>query len=339
MSTAIEWTDETWNPVRGCRRVSAGCENCYAELIAARFSGVGQAFEGIARRRSNGEPQWTGNSAVVESRMLDPLRWQRPRRVFVNSMSDLFYEQFDDETIARVFAVMRDARRHVFQVLTKRPERMREWVAGPGYELTREAEARLPWRYRRGQSGADWTWPLPNVQLGTSVENQEAANERIPHLLATAAAVRFLSCEPLLASIENEVGIWLCLKANALGEVAEEADVYGYDRPGIGWVIVGGESGAKARPCNVEWIRGIVRACRQTGVPCFVKQLGAQPVCRNDWPADEWPGSSAPMADSYEPHHQGEIAPLALRNRKGGDPSEWPASLRVREFPAPKVSA
>jgi protein gp37 len=323
MSTAIEWTDETWNPVRGCRRVSAGCENCYAELIAARFSGPGQAFEGLARMRrvpgadgvAHGVPQWTGNSAVVESRMLDPLRWQRPRRVFVNSMSDLFYEQFDDETIARVFAVMRDAPRHVFQVLTKRPERMLEWVAGPGYELTREAETRLPSRYSILQSGREWTWPLPNVWLGVSVENQEAADERIPLLVKTPAATRFLSCEPLLGPVDLTVigDPDSFYRLDALtGEERYPGSVRTGILPPLDWVIVGGESGAKARPCDVEWITLIVADCDLNGVPCFVKQLGALPIREG---LTHWYGA------------------------KGESIGDWPERLRVRQFPGEAVPA
>ena len=141
VNTGIEWTDSTWNPIRGCSLVSEGCRNCYAMGVAARFSGPGQAYEGLARRRSNGEPQWTGKVAVVEKHMLDPLRWRGSRRIFVNSMSDLFHENVTDETIDRVFAVMALAPWHTFQVLTKRPRRMRDYMRTEGRRGLVAAEA------------------------------------------------------------------------------------------------------------------------------------------------------------------------------------------------------
>ncbi len=295
----IEWTDKTWNVLRGCSRVSAGCEHCYAEAVAARFSGPGLAYEGLARRRSNGQPQWTGVVQFVESKLLEPLKWQRPARVFVNSMSDLFHENVSDETIARIWQVMAEAERHTFQILTKRPERMLRWFN----EYLPDACS--------GEQPAP-IWPLPNVHLGVSIEDQRAAHERIPILLQTPAAVRFLSVEPLLSAVD----LWFCLQ--------DDAYVDRRGAPLIDWVICGGESGIGARPCDVAWITSIVADCELAGVPCFVKQMGAAPIVGN---LTHWRCGADLLPDSSG-------YALKLRSKKGGDPSEWPEELRVREFPA-----
>lgn len=220
-NTKIEWTDATWNPLRGCSRVSAGCVNCYAEGVAHRFGGPGQPYEGLT---TNG--RWNGTVRVVEKHLDDPLRWTKPRKVFVNSMSDLFHESVPDATIDIIFAVMATAHRHTFQVLTKRAERMHAYLNHPDLKQ-RIAEAckalsktiDLP-RHNRGWKIAagwdawaagnnlevgppDWPgWPLDNVWIGVTVENQAAADERIPLLLQASAAVRFLSCEPLLGPVD-----------------------------------------------------------------------------------------------------------------------------------------
>jgi protein gp37 len=236
----IEWTDATWNPVRGCSRVSPGCENCYAERMASRFCGSGQPYEGLVKvhvrrssvhvRRSSvdprvkwSSPRWTGEVRMVPEHLADPLRWKRPRRVFVNSMSDLFHERLKNEEIAAVFGVMAAAPRHTFQVLTKRAERMRDWfrwlesqIAPPekvgNWTRTGHGHRDVVHYYVRqlltddaaivsgeARTGA---WPLPNVWLGVSVENQQYADERIPLLLETPAAVRFVSAEPLLGDVD-----------------------------------------------------------------------------------------------------------------------------------------
>lgn len=323
----IEWTDATWNPARGCSRVSEGCRNCYAERMAARFSEPGLWGHGFAEMRERHErdaivsvPRWTGHVELVESNLGIPLRWRKPRRVFVNSTSDLFHEKLSDEDIDRVFAVMARCPQHTFQVLTKRPERMRRWFAGqhladPPLNVHRST---TPWapQIHAGdpccfpaivtdqparQSRELTPWPLPNVWLGTSVEDQASANERIPHLLETPAAVRFVSCEPLLGSTSFNLETDVCTIPS--------------HPTGIDWVIAGGESGPGARPCHVEWIRSIVKECRDEGVAVFVKQLGAHPkVTIDGMPLD---------------------VPLG-RAAKGGRWEEWPAyldDLKVREFP------
>lgn len=277
MATSIEWTDMTWNPIRGCSRVSDGCRHCYAEAIAARFSNPGNTFHGFAERTPEG-PRWTGAVTLLRDRLNEPFHWRAPRRVFVNSMSDLFHEALSFEDIDKVINVMALNSRHTFQVLTKRPERMAQFM-----------------RHQR-----DYEWPLPNVWLGVSVENQACADERIPLLLQTPAAVRFISAEPLLGPID-------------LSSPVLEADCDGY----LDWVIVGGESGAEARPCRLSWIRSIVQQCQVARVACFVKQVGSRPLAESK--------HDSPLPD---------VVCVATRaDRKGGDPSEWPEDLRVREFP------
>jgi protein gp37 len=264
--TGIEWTDATWNPLRGCSRVSEGCRHCYAETVAARFSDEGMPYHGIATRTPSG-PRWTGKVVLVEDHLTDPLRWRKPRRVFVNSMSDLFHESVPDEWIDRIFAVMALAPQHTFQVLTKRAARMREYVNGDG--LVGGINGRS-WRIREAghaiaggfRDGVNYALELPNAWLGVSVEDQKAADERIPVLLQTPAVVRFISAEPLLGGID-----------------------IGKHRPGalgLHWVITGGESGTGARPCSAWWIRNLLGQCRDADIACFVKQLGANVFDRSD---------------------------------------------------------
>jgi protein gp37 len=203
----IEWTDATWNPVRGCTKVSEGCRNCYAMTVAARFSGPGQPYEGLARWVGAGgqkHAEWTNQVRLVIELVTVPLHWKKPRRIFVNSMSDLFHDGVDDSFIYWVFAVMYLAHWHQFQVLTKRPARMQQLLADPGVQ-DRVKIALLDIVYAIGEPPPHcppFTWPLPNVWLGVSVEDQQTAVERIPLLMQTPAAVRWLSCEPLLGRID-----------------------------------------------------------------------------------------------------------------------------------------
>lgn len=277
--TAIAWTDAVWNPVRGCSRVSEGCRNCYAERIAARFSDVGKPFHDFATRNP---ARWTGRVALIPEKLDEPLRWRKPRRVFVNSMSDLFHESLSDWAIESVFGIMALARHHAFQVLTKRPGRMRDWclkqngdfgIVWPGFRLTPNGTP----------SGGDFVggnpWPLPNVWLGVSVEDQKAADERIPLLLRTPAALRFVSYEPALETVDFRDG---------LGRISE-AEEPNCHAPGVDWVIVGGESGPHARPCEIDWIRSAVERCKAAGVPAFIKQdSGPRPGMQGRIPDDLW---------------------------------------------------
>jgi protein gp37 len=244
MPTKIEWTTETWNPVRGCSPITAGCENCYAARMAHRFSGPGWPYEGLTKLTAHG-PKWTGEVRCVPELLDQPLRWRKPRRVFVNSMSDLFHEKVPDVFIRRVFLTMAAADKHVFQVLTKRPERMAKFVG-----MIQDERVRF-----------DISHPLPNVHLLVSCENQEAADVRIPLLVQTPAAVRGVSLEPLLGPVE--------LGASLHGQWIDEGKE-NWDR--IHWVIVGGESGPRARPMNEDWVRRIRDDCQAAGVPLFYKQ-------------------------------------------------------------------
>jgi protein gp37 len=263
--SSIEWTDATWNPVRGCSRVSEGCRHCYAERIAGRFSGPGKPYEGIARRGKGagggGGARWTGEVRLVNKHLADPLRWRKPRRVFVNSMSDLFHEKLGGEDIARVFAIMAQAQQHTFQVLTKRPSKMQEVVTDHAF---RNEIGSLVGTYIVS------TWPLPNVWLGVSVEDQATADERIPLLLDTPAAVRFVSYEPALGPVKLCRGCPGC--PNDCGWMP-------HTNGGIHWVIAGSESGPSARPAEIDWFRSIRDQCAAAGIPFFFKQW-KQPLAK-----------------------------------------------------------
>lgn len=207
--TGIEWSDATWNPVTGCTRVSEGCRNCYAERLAATRLAHLPAYDGVARMTPEG-PRWTGLVRFDTDRLAIPLRWRKPRRVFVNSMSDLFHEALTNEEIAAVFGVMAACPQHVFQILTKRPARMLEWF---GWVESMSRDRAWPWcrvcmlRYISPSHDSygpqtRTPWPLPNVWLGVSAEDQATADDRIPILLQTPAAVRWVSAEPLLGPID-----------------------------------------------------------------------------------------------------------------------------------------
>lgn len=322
MGSAIEWTDETWNPVTGCTKVSQGCKHCYAEGVADRFWGAQYPpTAGIGGLR----PRRFTDVRCHPERLDQPLRWRKPRRVFVNSMSDLFHEDVPDEFILQVFTVMWEARQHTFQVLTKRPERMREWMIRL---LDRGEEAR-----DAGYPGSVQPWrPPPNVWLGVSVEDQATANERIPLLLDTPAAVRFVSYEPALGPVDFNATPWpppgwtvipqpppFDVVPQGCLPIWQDEPMRAKLRDGIDWIIVGGESGPGARPFDLAWARSVIEQGRAAGVPVFVKQLGARPY-------DDWTLEGAFMLDG--------VVNGRLRDRKGGDPDEWPADLRVREFPA-----
>jgi len=340
--TGIEWTEATWNPIAGCTPVSPGCLHCYAATMSNRLEAMKQPkYQGLTVLR-NGVRTFNGKITLDEESLTIPLRWKRPRRVFVNSMSDLFHEGVPFDFIDKVFAVMALCPQHTFQVLTKRAERMAEYFNAPvplssRADLVAEMHPRMvdgkPFAW--GESSPTWKrgadtycrrpwpgWPLPNVWLGVSVEDQPRADERIPHLLRTPAAVRFLSCEPLIGPVdlfnlrhhvEGDRVVTDCLNGTS---VCPETSVERNDAGKIGWVICGGESGPGARPCYTNWIDSIVAQCKSAGVACFVKQLGSNHRCVDDEFGD---------------------VPITLKDKKGGDISEFPADLRVREFPKVKV--
>jgi len=274
----IEWTDTTWNPVRGCARVSEGCRNCYAERVAARFAGAGLPYAGLIHPTTRG---WNGKVTLVPESLAMPWRMTRGRRIFVNSMSDLFHPDVPFEFIAAVFFVMAHTTRHTYQILTKRPERALaffRWVAaGEGVfpddrisdvAMENPAIKALGWEpansRRGGYDNCGPAYPYENVWLGVSVENQATADERIPLLLQCPAAVRWISAEPLLGPI-SFVGCWV-----------EHADPRVHENwlERIGWVVAGGESGRDARPMHPSWARDLRDQCAALDVPFLFKQWG-----------------------------------------------------------------
>ena len=213
-SSAIEWTDATWNPATGCDKVSPGCKNCYADVLAKRLNKMGQ------RKYKNGF-EYTEHPDALDL----PAKWKKPKRIFVNSMSDLFHEKATADFIDKVWVVMHEADHHTYQVLTKRPQSMADY--------TRVNPA------------------PPNVWLGTSVENADYVH-RIDALRKTDCTTRFVSFEPLIGPV---------------GEV---------DLSGIAWAIIGGESGRYHRPVEADWIRDLIRQCREQHVAVFFKQWGGE---------------------------------------------------------------
>lgn len=417
--TKIEWADAVWNPIAGCSVVSPGCTNCYAMAMAARVERMGGAphYAGLTRQTKAGAV-WTGRVAVAPDETLTaPLRWKKPKRIFVNSMSDLFHEGVPDEVIDRVFAVMALSPQHTFLVLTKRSERMRSYLAvlerhvidrlGPrlttavnevfrmsgrswgkcgststhvttsghgsgamepemlratedggierlGFSVAGEerwfrcaqvyadsifaAHGRETYEYPRRYGWALKEWPLPNVWLGVSAEDQPRFNERVAHLIDTPAAVRWISAEPLLGPID--------LTQLPMYRVADPSSEFPFDTlrarpksfriaPGfpyvqpLDWVVAGGESGPKARPMHLDWFRGLHDQCVAAGIPFFGKQLGPTVVMsRSDC------ATPVALGAGWRAHHAG--APegtVSLRDRRGADPIEWPPELRRREFP------
>jgi protein gp37 len=304
----IEWTGKTWNPVVGCSLVSPGCTNCYAMKQAARCAAMGLAkYDGLTKDSKAG-PVWTGVVRLDESSLDWPLRRRKPLRIFVNSMSDLFHENLPDEAIDKVFAVMALCPQHTFQVLTKRAERMRDYMTRwkaterltflarahePGtMPMTQhEIEARLlpsalveHRRLYRVSECVDW--PLRNVWLGVSVEDQARADERIPLLLDTPAAVRFLSCEPLLGPVD--LTPWLHRDATPPLSAPHSFRPI----PPLDWVIVGGESGPGARPMDPNWARSIRDQCAAAGVSFFMKQMTKKGPIPDDLFIREFPDAA-----------------------------------------------
>lgn len=289
----IEWTDATWNPVAGCSLVSPGCTNCYAMRRTAPRLAANPAtphYHGTVEKSKAGYV-WTGKIGIAsDAVLLKPLSWKRPRRIFVNSTSDLFHPDVPDAVIDRIFAVMALCPQHTFQVLTKRPERMRKYFAartsGDPWAEAADYLADAMGMEEHPHVLEPRDLPLPNVWLGTSVEDQQRADERIPHLLATPAAVRFISAEPLLGPIDL---------TNL--RPPEAARLYGFEKLDALWgswmidgflgsrdhecgplaidqVITGGESGLGARLTHPDWVRGLRDQCAVANVAFFHKQWG-----------------------------------------------------------------
>lgn len=286
--TKIEWTDATWNPITGCSVVSPGCTNCYAMKLAGTRLKHHPTREGLTTD-SKGGPVWNGQVRFNESMLLDPLKWRRPRMIFVCAHGDLFAENVPDDWIDQVFAVMALAPQHTFQVLTKRPERMRGYLhaivecyhASPEEMDRRFGEVCVDLTSSPCASGAfeDRPWPLPNVWLGVSVEDQKRAEERIPVLLETPAAVRWISAEPLLGPIDIRRHI----------EVGHLDSELGLSNPGLDWVVAGGESGHNARPMHPDWARSLRDQCAAADVPFLFKQWGEYlPAIDRDRDDPDW---------------------------------------------------
>lgn len=345
-NTSIEWTDATWQPITGCAIVSPGCTNCYAMKLAGTRLRNLPSRKGLTVQTKAG-PVWNGKVRLNEEWLTQPLTWRRPRKIFVCAHGDLFAEGVPDEWIDRVFAVMALCPQHTFQVLTKRPARMREWfeelwqptpaqrIECPGlppFDMPAQAEGddrhervyqaagefldldTVSDRFWNPDGSRKWPgWPLPNVWLGVSAEDQRRADERVPDLLATPAAVRFVSAEPLLGPIDFtrlDLGI---KRTQGYGDRRIEWDalsgwerqypadsVRGDDRQQhcagsgpdrrLSWIIVGGESGSGARPMHPDWARQIRDACAAAGVAYLFKQWGAwaptQPIAGGDLGGD-----------------------------------------------------
>lgn len=293
-ATKIEWTDATWNPVTGCSPVSAGCRNCYAARMAKRLRGRA------------GYPADDPFRVTLHPDKLDaPLHWRKPRRVFVCSMGDLFHDDVPFDFLDQIFAVMALTPQHTYQLLTKRPERMKAYLLHiqPENEATGmpalDRYERVWSEMTRSLGGYNYSkpegWPLPNVWEGITAENQETADERIPVLLQTPAAVRFVSVEPMLGPVDvspylegsclprehdyddSPVGYVPCAVCDGFMPLHESEH-----RPGLDWVIVGGETGPGARPMHPDWVRKVRDDCQAAGVPFFFKGWGAWATCPPD---------------------------------------------------------
>ncbi|MFF9003726.1 phage Gp37/Gp68 family protein [Streptomyces achromogenes] len=298
--TNIEWTEQTWNPTTGCDRISPGCDRCYALTMAKRLKGMGQA-----KYQNDGDPRTSGPGFGLTAHpevLTEPLRWKKPRKVFVNSMSDLFHARVPRNFLTRVFAVMAATPQHTYQILTKRPERAARILTdlctcGNGCVPGTHFRSSMEWAatshsptyvpglkhgiYRRAG------WPLPNVWIGTSIESANYAR-RADALRETPASVRFISAEPLLGPVPN------------------------LDLSDIDWLIIGGESGSGARPIQINWVEDLLVNAAESATAPFVKQLGTA------WARDTtWAGKTV----------------AAHGDTKGGNPHYWPAHLRVREYP------
>ncbi|HEX5935850.1 MAG TPA: phage Gp37/Gp68 family protein [Pseudorhizobium sp.] len=329
--TKIEWSDATWNPITGCDIVSPGCTNCYAMRLAGTRLKKHPSRAGLTRNTKAG-PVWTGAARFNEKALLDPLRWTRPRMIFVVAHGDLFAEAVPDAWIDQVFAVMALCPQHTFQILTKRPERMRDYLTRAAGNGRQDIRNHLAWevtgqvmnlwhpdwrsenvdgRHRRRAIAAFCSWPLPNVWLGVSVEDQKRADERIPPLLDTPAALHWLSAEPMLGPLDLEPWMtwpdklvelpngdyWGCIgcenapcdkcpnrravyhcEVGPMG--ADGVPAYVSDeRRTLGWIVAGGESGPSARPAHPDWFRSLRDQCAAAGTPFLFKQWGNHRPC------------------------------------------------------------
>ncbi len=383
--TTIEWSDWVWNFLRGCRRVSPGCVNCYAEGVARRFSGPGLAYEGLVQIR-DGKPiaRWNGKLRILEDKLDAPLRKRKGLRIFVNSMSDLFYEEVPFEVIAAAFGIMAASQRHIYQILTKRPKRMLEFFAwlerqtdrGPHHEPLHPIGVCLHYaqQYSEHEALLDTApilrraWPLTNVHVGVSIEDQQRLEERLHLLMQVPSWVRWVSFEPALGWVDfkglhGSPPTWPALPPSifsascrpnqeTLNAVAHHRRMANLARlrhvqstvaqpsrwsTGTGyldWLVVGGESGPKARPFNVRMIPRLIEQFSAAGVPLFVKQLGSRPIERYGYLETPCSGNGCGDGDWCSAH---SARPLKLKHKKGADPAEWPEGMHVQQR-APEIT-
>ena len=268
-TSRIAWTEATWNPITGCSMVSEGCRNCYAMQLAGGRMKNHWSRKGLTEKLASG-PVWNGQVRFNEPWLDQPLRWKRPRPIFVVAHGDLFHEAVPDEWIDQVLTVMLEANQHTYQVLTKRPERMYRFFRDLGYILGHH--------------------PVPrHIWLGTSVENQDTALERIPYLMETPAKVRWISMEPLLERVN-------------LSDIQRRMGFGGYNGPAyesvlswLHWVVIGGESPQRspARPMEHSWVTDLMQQCGTYDVPVFVKQLShaTDPTIYKETQFDQWPAA------------------------------------------------
>jgi protein gp37 len=311
MSTSsIEWTETTWNPITGCDRVSPGCDNCYALGMAKRLKAMGSE-----KYQTDGDPRTSGPGfgvAMHSDVLTQPLRWKHPRTVFVNSMADLFHQAVTDDYIAQVFAVMAATPQHTYQILTKRHGRMRSLMGNEDFAAQAMDLSLVVKEVPVGARPHGDTWPLPNVWLGVSVEDQKRADLRIPALLMTCAAVRFLSCEPLLGPVDLTKVAWTGGGGTHLDVVHGRhgvSDVWATQAKHVDWVIVGGESGPGARPMHPVWATSLRDQCRSADVPFFFKQWG-------EWIPESIASSERGAATALYLEHDGTNR-LAVRGARG----------------------
>lgn len=288
MSTTIGWTDETWPICVGCDQISPGCKHCYAMRSVHRVNlmqaGCGRPapytnLVELVQLGGRQAPRWTGEVGFYPEKLAMPFGWRSPRRIFVASQSDIFHDKFTNAQIAAIFGVMAATPRHTYQVLTKRPARMRAWFRW----LDRCADEHAPPRAEIcaihaanfganiDSAGVPQVWPLPNVWLGVSAEDQAHADQRIPELLEIPSAVRFISAEPLL----EHVNLWAYLRSpdrDRSLRILERKPEHAPVAPGLDWVIAGAESGPGARRCSGEWLRSLRDECAGAGVAFFLKQ-------------------------------------------------------------------
>jgi len=351
------WWAKSWNPTRGCKAVSPGCANCYAQKAAGRMGGPGGAYEGLVCVHPGRGWRWTGEGRLVGSKLVEPLSWRKPQRVFVDSMSDLFFEEFNNMQIAAVWCVMAASPTQTFLVSTKRTERELEWFAWleqrtdevllrkPGASRDwarahflvlagcladvweghqdRAAPADLYAMLGRREYRLPQEWPLPNVYLIASAEDQAHLDKRLPALLKCPAAMRGLSLEPLLGPIVfprtalgqgsdcPECGFMVAVDADGCCQhCGRDAMWYGVD-----FVLAGGETGGQARPCDLCWLEEIVHPCTEHDVPVFIKQLGRR--------------AFVVRVDDGKPYDD----PCNYRDHRGADVRDWPPYLRRRQLP------